>query len=113
MVGALVWCPFPDAVSAEVAAGTLLDEGLIVCANVLPGMRSIYVWKGARQAGSEVGVLFKTTAALLDRVIKRLGEVHPYDEPAILGWRCDAAAPGTLAWFGALSGGGTEPIMHH
>ncbi|MBC2670546.1 divalent-cation tolerance protein CutA [Novosphingobium piscinae] len=99
---ALIWCPFPDAASAEAAAGTLLDAGLVACANLLPGMRSLYVWQGARHTGDEVGVLFKTTAALLDSVIERLGEVHPYDEPAILGWRCDAAAPGTLAWLGGL-----------
>jgi periplasmic divalent cation tolerance protein len=46
--------------------------------------------------------LLKTNAAVLDRAITRLTELHPYDEPAILGWRCDAAAPGTAAWLGAL-----------
>jgi periplasmic divalent cation tolerance protein len=101
-VAALVWCPFPDAPAAEAAAGTLLDEGLIACANILPGMRSLYVWQGERHAEDEIGVLFKTTAALLDSVIGRLGELHPYDEPAILGWRCDAAAPGTAGWLAGL-----------
>lgn len=102
VTGALIWCPFPDGASAEQAAGVLLDEGLIACANILPAIRSLYVWQGERQAGDEVGVLFKTTADRLDRAVARLGEVHPYDTPAILGWRCDAAAPGTLAWLAGV-----------
>ena len=103
-VPAMVWCPFPDAASAEAAAGVLLDEGLIACANLLPAMRSLYVWQGERHAGAEVGMLLKTNVALLDRVVARLGELHPYDEPAILGWRCDAAAPGTAEWLAGLGG---------
>ena len=41
----------------------LLDERLIACANILPAMRSLYVWHGERGEASEVGVLFKTDAA--------------------------------------------------
>jgi periplasmic divalent cation tolerance protein len=82
----------------------LLDERLIACANILPAMLSMFEWNGTRSEASEVGALFKTDAALLDRAVARLAQEHPYDEPAILGWRCDAAAPGTAAWLGALLG---------
>lgn len=99
---ALVWCPFPDSESAAAAARTLLDEGLIACANILPPMRSLYVWRGESGDESEIGVLFKTNAARLAPVTRRLGELHPYDEPAVLGWHCDTAAPGTAAWLAAL-----------
>ena len=101
---ALVWCPFPKADAAEAASRALLDEGLIACANILPPMRSLYVWRGESCDEQEVGVLFKTNAARLEQVTTRLGELHPYDEPAILGWRCDAAAPATVAWLAALGG---------
>lgn len=101
-LAALIWCPFPDAPVAEAAATVLLDEGLIACANIAPGMVSLFAWNGVRERSLEAGVLLKTRAGLLDRAIARLAELHPYDEPAILGWRCDAAAPGTLAWLGAI-----------
>lgn len=96
---ALVWCPFPDQDSARAAADTLLGEGLIACANILAAMESRFVWDGARAVGSEVGVLFKTTAERLEDVIERLGELHAYDTPAIIGWHADAAHPATLAWL--------------
>jgi periplasmic divalent cation tolerance protein len=101
-VPALVWCPFPDAESAEKIAGSLLDEGLIACANILPGMVSHYVWNGERGTSAEAGVLFKTNAAALAEVTSRLSDLHPYDEPAILGWQCDAASPGTATWLETL-----------
>jgi periplasmic divalent cation tolerance protein len=96
---ALVWCPFPDADSARTAADALLDEALIACANILGPIESRFVWEGARATGSEVAVLFKTTSARLEDVIARLGELHPYDTPAILGWHADAAHPASLAWL--------------
>lgn len=96
---ALVWCPFPDAESARAAADALLDDRLIACANILCAVESRFVWEGARATGSEVGVLFKTTAARLADLVERLGEFHPYETPAILGWQVDAAHPATLGWL--------------
>ena len=96
---ALVWCPFPDPDSAAAAAQQLLGEGLIACANILGPIQSHFIWKGAPATASETAVLFKTTAQRLPAVIARLGVLHPYDTPAITGWRCDAAHPATLAWL--------------
>ena len=101
---ALVWCPFPDADSAADVAQVLIYESLIACANIMPGMRSLSVWKGDHGDEIEVGVLFKTNQAQLPALTARLGELHPYDEPAILGWICDTAPPATAAWLGALGG---------
>jgi periplasmic divalent cation tolerance protein len=100
---ALIWCPFPDVITASATARALLDERLVACANILPAMISLFEWNGDRGEASEAGALFKTDAALLDRAVARLGEEHPYDEPAIVAWRCDAASPGTAAWLGGLT----------
>jgi periplasmic divalent cation tolerance protein len=100
---ALVWCPFPDSDTARSIAGQLLDERLIACANILGGLESHFLWQGARDTAQETGVLFKTSAARLDAVVERLGKLHPYDTPAIVGWRADAALPATLAWLAAAT----------
>ena len=105
---ALIWCPFGSEESAAEIATTLLDEGLVACANILPPMRSLFVWNGGREEARENGVLFKTDAALLDRTIERLAELHPYDEPAVIGWRADAASSGTRAWLAGLLGAGAS-----
>jgi periplasmic divalent cation tolerance protein len=107
-MSALIWCPFADEESAARAAGQLLDEGLIACANIFPAMRSIYTWQGERGEAVEVGVLFKTDASAVDRATARLAEIHPYDTPAVLGWRVDTASGPTAEWLRA-AGGGAAP----
>jgi len=96
---ALVWCPFPDAETARAIAGTLLDEKLIACANIMPTIESVFTWKDAVSSEIECGVLFKTTDDKLDALTTRLAELHPYETPAIMGWLVDKTPPQTLAWL--------------
>ncbi len=98
-MSALVWCPFPDRAAAERVAGQLLDEKLIACANLFDGMTALFRWDGERGAGAECGVLFKTDARVLAQAVSRIEELHPYDTPAVFGWRCDSAGAGTTAWL--------------
>lgn len=101
---ALIWSLFASRADVEAAAGTLLDAGLIACANILPGMILLYVWQGERGRGEEVVMLGKTTVAALDAAVAKLAEIHPYACLVILGWRADAAALATLAWLVAETG---------
>ena len=98
---ALVWCPFPDADSARRVAGQMLDEALIACANILGPVESHFIWHGERSSAAEIPVLFKSTAAHMSLVVARLGALHPYDTPVIIGWRCDSTHPATMAWLSA------------
>jgi periplasmic divalent cation tolerance protein len=102
MGAALIWSPFATEEAAAAAASQLLDERLIACANIVTGVRTLYVWQGERGEARECGALFKTSAALLDKAVARLAEIHPYETPAIAGWHADAAAPETLAWLTEL-----------
>ena len=99
---ALVWCPFPNEESARVVVATLLDERIVACANIAPGLQSLFIWNDERHECAEVGVLLKTDSSLLESVISRMESLHPYDEPAILGWHCNAANEATQAWLGKL-----------
>ena len=99
---ALIYCPFPDRESAEKAGRILLDEKLVGCINIGDAIHSIFEWEGERGEGTEVATLFKTDARLLEEAVARLEGLHPYDAPAIMGWRCDAAGSATRAWLGGL-----------
>ena len=99
---ALAWCPFPDRDAARAASSALLDDGLIGCANIIGNIEAIFEWDGERGDATEVAVLFKTNKELLERMVDRLGEIHPYDTPAIVAWHCDVAHPATSAWLGAI-----------
>jgi periplasmic divalent cation tolerance protein len=102
-MSALIWCPFPDEETAAAVATQLLDENLIACANILGPVRALYEWNGERGEAREVGVLLKTDTSLLDTAVARIAALHPYDTPAVLGWRCDAAAPATAEWLARVA----------
>lgn len=99
---ALVWCPFPDTDTARSVAEQLLFEKLIACANIVPQILSVFEYQGNACAETEAAVVFKTSAELLETLTLRLGECHPYETPAIVGWCCDAAHPATRQWLGQV-----------
>lgn len=103
-MSALVWCPCPDAETAASLARTLVEEKLAACGNVIGPIRSVFCWRDEMDEAEEFGLLLKTDASLLERAVARVEDAHPYDEPAVLGWRCDAAGDATRAWLGALTG---------
>ncbi|MCB2089242.1 MAG: divalent-cation tolerance protein CutA [Sphingomonadaceae bacterium] len=105
-MAALIWCPFPDEEAALAAGQVLLDEQLVACCNILGSMTSLFAWQGETSRSVETGVLFKTDSSVLTAAVARLEKLHPYAEPAILGWHCDAAAEATRTWLGALARGG-------
>lgn len=105
---AIAWCPFPDREMAMAVAGTLLDEKLIGCANMIDGVQSLFEWNGKRDSGTECGVLFKTDGPLLERLVARIEELHPYDAPAVLGWHCQVAGKAAAQWLGALTPRGED-----
>ncbi len=69
---------------AQKIAHTLLTEKLIAFANIFPGGRSMYWWKGAIEQSRETYVLFKTTAALAPRAQLRLEALRPYTIPCLV-----------------------------
>ncbi|PEQ12235.1 divalent-cation tolerance protein CutA [Novosphingobium sp. PC22D] len=98
----MIWAPFPDIDSASRAVTWMLEHELAACGNIVSGVRSLFVWKGQTQSADEVVAVLKTNGDLLAAAVDRLAELHPYEDPAVVGWRCDAAAPATRAWLAAL-----------
>ena len=94
----LVLCTFPDADTAASATRTLVEEKLVACGNIIPGVRSIYAWEGKVEDTTEVLVLFKTASTAYARLEKRLLKRHPYDTPEILAFEAGAAAKTYATW---------------
>ncbi|MEO6742735.1 MAG: divalent-cation tolerance protein CutA [Chthoniobacteraceae bacterium] len=89
---------FPDAETARKAVHALVEERLIACGNLIPGVESIYEWKGVMETTAEVMVVCKTTASRADDAQVRLRALHPYEVPEILRIPVSAGWPDYLAW---------------
>lgn len=94
----------PDLAVAERLAATLVDERSAACANILPGVRSVYRWKGEVQRDDEVLVVLKTTRDGVPRLRDRLAELHPYDVPEVLALDVSDGLPAYLDWVTAEVG---------
>jgi periplasmic divalent cation tolerance protein len=95
----LVYTTFPDMDTALAIGESLVRDGLIACINVLPGMRSVYAWKGAIERGEEAVGILKTRKGLQERVHEALKDRHPYETPVIFFIEPSAADAATLEWL--------------
>lgn len=95
----VVLCNCPPERAADVAK-PLVAEGLAACVNVIPGVRSFYVWDGAIQDEVESTLLIKVAAERVDALRARIRELHPYTVPEILALPVDVARshPDYVAW---------------
>lgn len=74
----------PDMETGRMLARTVVEEGLAACGNVISGLTSVYSWKGHIQEDPECLVLFKTTTAEVEALMRRVVQLHPYDVPEFL-----------------------------
>ena len=95
---AFLYSTAPDADAAASLARALVEERLIACGNVLPGVRSVYRWEGEVADDAEAALVCKTTAAKADAAAARLAELHPYEVPAVTRFDAAGGWPPFLAW---------------
>ena len=99
-VSALIcFCTCPDPATAERIAMALVAERLAACVNVLPGLRSVYRWKGAVERADEALLLIKTPPDRYHALQDRVQELHPYELPELLAVETDSGLPATLRWI--------------
>jgi periplasmic divalent cation tolerance protein len=110
----VVLVTLPDAASAEALVERLVEERVVACGNLVPGLTSIYRWQGRVERAEEVLVLFKTTAEGAERLIRRVPELHPYDVPEVLVLPVEAGHGPYLQWVADNVGreGGEERGEH-
>ncbi len=94
-----VYVTAASAEEAERIGRALVEERLAACANVLPGVTSIYRWEGQVRRDTEVGLLLKTRRALFDRLSGRVRALHSYDQPCIVAWPITAIDDGYRRWL--------------
>ncbi|WP_230532441.1 divalent-cation tolerance protein CutA [Microvirga roseola] len=102
----LVYTTFPDVDTALSIGEDLVRDRLIACINVLPGMQSVYAWKGEVERGQEVVGILKTRKSLQEQVHRGLKERHPYETPTIYFIEPASADPATLDWLVTETAGG-------
>jgi periplasmic divalent cation tolerance protein len=94
----LLYVTFPDQGTAEATVRIAVERRLVACGNLLPGVRSIYRWKGAIKTADEVLVLFKTIEENLTAARQCILDAHPYEVPEIVATPIVEGNPAYLDW---------------
>jgi periplasmic divalent cation tolerance protein len=94
----VVFTTWPDVEKARIAARALVEEKLAACANLIPGVESIYRWQGAVETSAEVLMVLKTTIARYQALETRILDLHIYEVPEIVALRVSDGLPRYLRW---------------
>lgn len=89
---------FPNHDLARATVRALVQEGLVACGNLVPGVESIYMWKGEIETSAEILAVFKTTTARAEAATRRLRALHTYEVPEIIQIPVDSGWPDYLQW---------------
>ena len=99
----VVFVTAPDPDTAAVIGRTLVEERLIACANIVPGIRSIYRWEGQVADEPEVLLVLKTRASRCAAVAARVKALHPYALPEVVALPVVDGSEAYLDWVLAES----------
>ena len=100
----VVLITFPIDADAGRFASTLVEERCAACVNILPEVESVYRWEGRVERSRERQLLVKTRRDCVDRLRRRVGELHPYDVPEFLVVSAVDGEPRYLEWIEAVTG---------
>jgi periplasmic divalent cation tolerance protein len=89
----------PDVEIGARLGRALVEEQLAACVNLVPGLRSIYAWKGAVHDDAEVLCVLKSRRALFAPLRDRVLSLHPYEVPEVIALPLAEGSPAYLAWL--------------
>ncbi len=101
----LVFVTVGNAEEVSRIARTLVEEKLVACVNIIPGIRSVYWWKGEICTEDECLLSMKTRDSLLEALRDRVVELHSYEVPEIVSFPIGQGLPAYLEWIVDSTGG--------
>lgn len=80
----LLYCTAASTAEAEKVAEAVVRQRLAACANIIPGMRSLYWWQGKLERGEEAVLILKTRPDLVEAATAAVKAAHSYSVPCVL-----------------------------
>lgn len=90
----------PNIAEAESLAQKIVESRLAACVQILPQMKSVYVWEGEVQKESEHLLLIKTLPEKWDELSEFITTNHSYDVPEIVAVTAEKVSKDYLNWLG-------------
>ena len=84
---------------AEELARSLVNEHLAACVNIVGGVTSVYRWQGQVVTEREWILIIKTSSDMMESLLRRLRELHPYEVPEAISLHVDHGYLPYLEWL--------------
>jgi periplasmic divalent cation tolerance protein len=83
---------------AKRIADVLVFEKLAACCNIFK-IDSVYWWEGKIERSEEYGIFAKTKKSLVEKIIKRVKEIHSYSVPCVVSFDVCKGNKDFLKWI--------------
>ena len=84
---------------ARMIARSLVEKRLAACVQLVPGLRSVYRWKGEIEEESEILLVIKSRRDLFRRLEAELRKLHSYETPEIVALTVVDGSADYLEWL--------------
>jgi periplasmic divalent cation tolerance protein len=85
--------------NARNIARILVSEKIAACCSIIHNILSVYEWQQTVNESMEYMLLVKTSTSRLDKLEKRVLEIHPYDTPEIISAKMSQLNNNYLDWM--------------
>ncbi|MFH4980932.1 hypothetical protein AB6A40_007641 [Gnathostoma spinigerum] len=98
-VHSVVYVTVPNITVGKTIARAVVEGKLAACVNILPIVTSIYEWENKVEESPESLLIIKTKTAALEKLKKKVEELHPYDVPEFISSPIVYGSDGYLKWI--------------
>ncbi len=84
--------------SARALGRRLVAQRLAACANIVPGLQSIFHWQGKVRSASEALIVIKTTRRRYPALERAIKAVHSYSVPEVIALPIVRGSKDYLDW---------------
>ncbi|KAL7095929.1 hypothetical protein ACP275_10G053000 [Erythranthe tilingii] len=95
----VVYVTVPNKEAGKKLAESIVKERLAACVNRVPGVESVYEWKGEIQTDSEELLIIKTREPLLEALTQHVKANHEYEVPEVIALPITGGNSQYLEWI--------------
>ena len=95
----VVLCTCGSQEEADRLADLLVGKRLAACVTLIPGVQSVYRWKGAIERSREFLLMIKTSQKCFKQMNAELAKAHSYDVPEVIALPIVDGSAAYLEWI--------------
>lgn len=95
----IIYSACPSQQIAMDLASTLVEKKLVACVNIIPAVKSVYIWQGQTKNHEEALLIMKTQRDRFNAISEYINKEHPYELPEVVAVSISDGSPPYLSWI--------------